>query len=363
MKAFLFASISTLLSLPVASQKKIEMLDTICHVKLSGDTLGATILFNVTALDRLEAGKCVFTDNIAIVFSNAKKIDFAYSRFEKELFIDQTELDSTNFHHCVFHGDVNLANNEYKRKTSYCDFSYSVFKEGSNVSIDRPAYKINFSNVRIYGEVNLSGGGEYIPNLWSTYIDLRGTDVSKIKLNSNFKLFIDDDYLYYEEYCSIYESLLKNYSDRGQHESYKHTDIDYQKFKDRSFFKWKSKLYEWWWNFGYDYKPIFIHILHFLLLFTSITYFFLKELQQHVYSVSAIAEAPHIDRVIRIPSFKRIWYAFSYSSIVFLLLTLKIEHLKLKAEPKYIIGTCYVLLMHLTGLFCIGFLVKFVLHM
>ncbi|SDF60735.1 hypothetical protein SAMN04488121_102414 [Chitinophaga filiformis] len=290
---------------------------------------------------------------------------FTNSFFPKSVFIEDRSLDTLYMDFSIFQGQVIVTSFNSPQLVREYSFANTTFRKGSSLYINPMPNKLRFNNVTIEDKLDLTRDIPDMTDGQTVSIDLRATDISKLKLPAKFDILIDNDHhdVYYEEYCSMYENILTYYSDRGHRGRHRDIDIEYQRFKDRSTYKWRSKLVEWWWNFGYDSTLIFYHILQFLIGFTIISYWCLKELQTNIYTINSISEVPNINRTMGTHSLKRLWYAFAYSAIVFLLLSIKIEKLQLKAQPWYIVGTIFLLLMHITGLFCIGFLVKFVLHM
>ena len=59
---------------------------------------------------------------------------------------------------------------------------------------------------------------------------------------------------------------------------------------------------------------------------------------------------------------RRLWYSVAYSSAVFLLLSIKVENLKLLSNWKFVLGTVFVIFMHMSSLICLGYVANFILQ-
>ena len=159
-----------------------------------------------------------------------------------------------------------------------------------------------------------------------------------------------------DEIEGMYEALLNNFKSRGQLESYKLLDIEYQEYK------WKNSRFaplvifpKHWWNFGYDRERIFYWIAAFLLLFTVITFFSLSYLNS-VYPIERVEITPLERNPKKI--IERLWFSFIYTSIIFFLLTLKVD----KIDYKKYVGTFYIMLMYTIGIICLAYMANYILQ-
>lgn len=195
-------------------------------------------------------------------------------------------------------------------------------------------------------------------------INLYNTNISKIRIDYiHFRLWLTDTYAkedtnWYKKYrdslnddqkSSIYESLLENFKDNGQTDSYKTLDIDYKYFQTNGSF-WSFWLEDWWWQFGYQKWRIFLHTTVFLLIFTLFTFFFLHKLVA-VYKIDNVEVYPFEN------PFKRLWFSIIYTSTLFFPLSLKME----KVITFKSFWMIYITIIFLTGILCVGYMANFVL--
>ncbi len=205
-------------------------------------------------------------------------------------------------------------------------------------------------------------------NWMKTRINLDNSDISKIKIDyDNFQpYFFSDkntDSLTKDKLESLYEGLLKNFKDRGQIDSYEKLDLEHKRFEDKLAPK-DFSVQDWWWRYGYEKWRIFIHSFLFILIFSSMNFFFLHKFNDKNHGVYHIDNIPEFSpykfgfSYRRIGHFyKRFWYSMMYTSVIFFLLTLKIEKVRF-----YKPAVIWVMFVYTVGLICMGFMANLVLQ-
>ena len=330
----------------------------------------------------VDQSRMVDTGNKTIFYNNVS--------FERVKF-----LDSVKFDNVVFNSTVNFLQSDF---SNYGSFSGIVV--GKNT-------KFNFTNSTLPDTINLSGISNVVNEIDFTTanftnpshfdstgdkpykpheIFLLNSDLSKIHLDyEHFKLSFrknDGHELNEDQKESIYEALLKNFSDRGQKESYKKLDLEYQKFKwyhsTLWFLGWVPHI---WWNYGYNKELVFLWTFGLLILFTILNYSMLGYLNTQVYKLnnfpvrrdilftSTPAKKDVMNRFVRIkkrklksfslrPFLIRFWFSLVYTSTIFFLLSLKLENINFKNRR----GTAYVFFIYTIGILCLAYMANFVLQ-
>lgn len=326
---------------------------------------------------------------------------FFRSQFHKSFFLEANDIrgfvnledciffDSALFYSNNFYDHVYFNGATFKSKVSFgwtrfdTYASFANLKTGDSTQFDFTMSTlpdtIDFSyNQSLKNEIDLTlanymrynpetrgyNTGERPPDNRIRYINLYRSDIQKFHLDySHFRLLLTDPAIGFDlsedESTSIYEALLKNFKDRGQMESYKLLDIEYQQFRDKTFLKFNSRISKWWWNFGYDKGKIFGHTFLFLILFSLANFFWLNNLnnREGVYHIERIPRVPSINSKVTVKKlFSRLWYSFMYTSCIFFLFSLKTENLNFKKS-----GIIYIIFLYILGIVCIAYMAGFVL--
>ncbi|MCW3123031.1 MAG: hypothetical protein JWQ38_2523 [Flavipsychrobacter sp.] len=343
---------------------------------------------------KVDLSQIVFNENAFFNADFNKDVDFSLSHFNKDVsfansvFWENATFWNTHFNSCAnfsgvtLKGSANFTGCIFRKPISFSylnlddsstlDFGSASLPDSIDFSfVNNTKTEIDFTRCLFIDSSRIDKRtGEYRPH----YINLNKSAIPNIHIDySHFRLLFKHvkadrsnstsyvlDTILPDDVKSIYEAVLKNFKERGQMDSYKELDIEYQKYKgSKSVLKWRSWLPNWWWGFGYYKEKVFKHTLEFLSFFILVSFIFLKSLQNNIYSLAALKDAPqniysHIG--------KRLWYSIAYSTSIFLLLSLKIDNLKLQSKPIYILGTLYVVLMHAVGLCCLGYIANFILQ-
>lgn len=153
---------------------------------------------------------------------------------------------------------------------------------------------------------------------------------------------------------AVYEGMLKNFKDRGQSESYRLLDLEYQQYKwGKPYFHRLWWLPKYWWNYGYDKEYVFFWTAFFLLLFTSLNCLCLDCLNRDVYEVPFLTA-----QLEKGEKYKLFWHSFLYTAFIFFRLTIDFERLKFRK-----IGyTLYILVINIIGIVCLAYLANFVIQ-
>ena len=362
---------------------------------------------NVTFFSTADFSRSTFSNDITFMLAKFPKYaDFMHSSFLKGADFHWTEFDSvSDFSHSILKG---------KMIFEFANFGENSILNLSNITFDSciislsHAYIPNYidlsNNPQINGHIDLTQANlneikqkkrcflveyfqPYIPydvdnasEMNYINVNLYNTDVSKIRIDyTHFRLWLIDTYpknseawfgkyggkLNYDQISSIYEQLLKNFQASGQTESYENLEIEYKYFQSQNAYNpksdctviyflkhslWSFWIQDWWWRFGHEKWRIFIHALVFLLLFTTVTFFFLPKLIE-VYSVKYIEVYPFNK------PFKRLWFSIIYTSTIFFPLALKVDNIKTFKS----LWMIYITIMFLTGVICVLYIANYII--
>ena len=340
--------------------------------------------------------------------------DFSWAQFDSISGFNSTHFHSTsNFSHAEFHSVCNFNHAKFDKESNFSythfrhklvlthlyltgntvfDFSYAVLPDTIDISnnpgifLGIPA-TIDFTLAdSLDGKLSstkiifLQKAANIVKNYFYPFdtigeyrkhcINLYNTDVSKIKIDyDHFKFYAaeidknDTDKLSPEVTKSIYEGMLKNFKDRGQTDSYEKLDIEYKRLK-AGLKPHDFSLQDWWWRYGYEKERVFKHAILFILLFSIINFFFLHLLNDKRDGVYHIDHIPLFNAYKfgfshrRFTAFfRRFWYSLIYTSVIFFLLTLKIEKVKFSK-----LGSIWVMFVYTVGLICMGFIANLILQ-
>jgi len=260
-----------------------------------------------------------YTDFDDVKFSNGA--DFTAARFSK----------NTDFSRAVFapKNILKLTNVFSKDSTDFIFFQTIfpdtiLFEDNDNIK-----HEVNFTNANFTDSTRYDRKSKLNRPI---LISLSGSNIAKLHLDYlHFKLFLPRSII--DENASVYEAMLNNFKTNGQTESYQLLDIEYQEFK------WHNSLWtrylvwipEYWWNFGYDKELVFLWTFVFLVIFTSLSYFFIYDLNTKVYPVDKIPAFTYWEPKLSVKKFwQRLWFSLMYTSIIFFKLSLDIKKLEFK---------------------------------
>ena len=334
--------------------------------------------------------------NIMADFSNAgfdTLANFRYANFDSVVDFSHVHFSSlVDFRNAHFKQKAVLRNLSITPKVRF-DFNHSVLPDtidlsnNPSLSLDMPStidftladslnnknriIKKNFwRGVKYYVSIYFYPNDTMYETKGKRLINLYNTDITNIKIDyTHFKLyFIDVEthdtlnrVLSDDVKSSIYEQLLKNFKDRGQMESYERLDIEYMWFKGHNN-TYITGIEDWWWRFGYEKWRVFIHTFLIIIVFSVINFFLMPKLNDRNNGVY------HIDLVPDFLAFKfskntpyrlirRFWFSIIYTSIVFFLLTFKIEKIRF-SKPI----SLWVMFIYTIGLICMGFIANLILQ-
>lgn len=309
-----------------------------------------------------------FTKNADISYSTFKHwADFSHTKFDSDAnFISDTIqnfglvgasinkdliFNKTQFIECAYFNELVLGDTSklYFLNTSLPDslFFPNIIKIPSEIDLTQA----NFTD-----PVRFDDEGEYIKHNILFY----HTDISKFYFNYQYFNLIFDDFKHNihitgDEKTALFEGVLKNFKDRGQLESYRLLDIEYQKYKwGRPYFHWLWWVPHYWWNYGYTKELVFFWVFIFVLAFTTINFFYLKYLNNKVYKMDFIPSRPTYNFRRR----TRLWLAFLYTCSIFFRFSLNYGRLKFNKIGSVI----YILLIYILGLICIAYMANFIIQ-
>jgi hypothetical protein len=352
--------------------------------EFKGDANFLSCKFDSYFIERIfpEGQRSFFADSFRTAYisgSFPEPLSFNQDRFEKEMTCTPCKTNQVFVTSCQFGGNARflLSGHLAEFRSSYFYRGISLHQSTIDTLIFKSCYfydTLNLSHLQLHSNSYISledshlpkildlSNNEYLPNeidLTLTAfpgndsikckINLLHTDISKIKMDYlRFRLFIPDSVLadsigrykitHDDEIEALYESLLVNFKNRGQNESYQLLDVEYRNY--RAFKHWYDLIPFWlnkaWWNFGYSKGRVFLWALFFLLIFWFINYFNLKNLNGQVYEMDNIV----------------------YTSTIFFRLTLKMEKLQYSNRKL----TSYLILIYVLGVVCLAYMANFVLQ-
>jgi hypothetical protein len=301
--------------------------------------------------------------------------DFSTDTFNSDaIFTDVRFLGGCRFTNTIFQNTA--------------DFSYSIFKKSaifSNIGLtdttELDFYKASFPDTLDFSdispvprEINLSKGVEYDSCLH--YIYLEGSDISKFRLDYHFfRLLFKDPKPPYRDMTvdqidAVYENLLKNFQERGQLESYKLLDVEFNDYQwnQKPFFlaRWFHIVPHYWNAYGHDNARVFLWAGIFLLLFTCITFRRLEHLVKDVYLMTNVKDFKTLAEIKMIPKksdrareyLERFWNSLVFTSTIFFLFSLSINRFKFKYKR----AAFYLLVVYTVGIICIAYMANFVIN-
>ena len=334
--------------------------------------------------------------NVMADFSNANfdtLANFKYASFDSVVDFNYVRFNAlVDFQNCHFRQKLVLRNLSVASKVRF-DFNHSVLPDTIDLS-NNPSLALDMpSTIDLTLADSLDNDKKTIKNnIWKdvkyfatwyfhphdTQLDLNGkhlvnlynTDIGNIKIDyKHFKLYFMDvemhDTLQRElspdVKASIYEGLLNNFKDRGQMDSYEKLDIEYMWFKGRNY-PVITGMIDWWWRFGYEKWRIFIHSFLIIIAFAVVNFFLMHNLNDRNEGVY------HIDLVPEFLPFKysqknsytllrRFWFSIVYTSILFFLLTFRIERIRF-SKPI----SLWIMFIYTVGLLCMGFIANLILQ-
>ncbi len=297
--------------------------------------------------------------------------DFQYAHFKKKIILRNVYVNQNvrfDFNNSVLPDTIDLSNNPVLSLELRSTMDFTLADSLNDTK--------NIQQVNYWQELNRLIKFYFYPHAISFesnrihWINLYNTDVSRIKIDyTHFKLYFKDidrqdtlsRDLSDDTKASIYEQLLKDFKDRGQTDSYEKLDIEYRWFKGNNN-PLLTGFIDWWWRFGYEKWRIFLHSFIIILFFSLINFFLMHKLNDRnngVYQIDLVPEflpfkysENSVYRILR-----RLWFSLVYTSIIFFLLTFKIEKINF-AKPISI----WIMFIYTIGLICVGFIANLILQ-
>jgi len=211
---------------------------------------------------------------------------------------------------------------------------------------------LDFSrNTRIQNEIDFTN--LKIKQNKRCLINLVGTDISKIKINTlMFQIwFPPQDSATFEQKTSVYENLLVKFKKDGFNDSFRDIDIEFRDLKyQNAGLSFVGFLERYWWNYGYNKERILFWSVALLLFYSFINSFFLNKLMSHVYSIELISQ-----KNLRHNIFLRYYYSIIYTSLIFFGIKLNIKNFK-TTNGWFV----YTVIVYLSGLICTAYIINLI---
>ena len=328
--------------------------------------------------------------------------DFLQSTFDSAVSFSNVHFKGlTNFSDVTFRGNATFLCSHFHGKVlfisskfySYVNFESTHFKykvdfSGSYFGV-KPSFEniilpdtMVFQNVKSEDVIDLTSGKLDSARSKDSNIKckilLEGTDIGKIKINYDlFNLYFTNG-ASFEQKLSVYEKLLKKFKDEGLLESYKNLDIEYREFKYKhdgdKFLNW---FHKYWWNYGYNKELVLWWSLIVFLIFTFINIFLWEILQKYVYEIkfpfydnedfekqkTVLAKVKALFRKKNQNLYFVVWLILMftryivnpliYTAVVFFGIKLSLEGFK-----KFSVGTIWIFLIYVVGIFCLAYIVN-----
>ncbi len=327
-----------------------------------------------------------FNQNVTFFSSFQSLVRFNKSSFVKNisfnrsLFKSKADFFGVNFH-------------------SSADFSEVTFKSDINFKGTILPDTLNFSNINeIVNDIDLT-----VAKLDSTKkandknyrckIALWGSEISKIIIDPDlFELYFIAPDTTFNQKISIYEKVLKKLHDEEFLESYTKLDKEYQAIKYRHDGQnFLNTFHSWWWDYGYSKSKVIWNSFLLLCIFTFFNLFFYERLQKNVYQIDFgfFDKADYWRSRVRMKRAllnlelsNSLWDYFRvysnwpiivgqlllaflsryvlnpliYTAIIFFGLKLSLENFK-----KFNVGTIWVMLIYVIGLFCLAYIINIII--
>lgn len=335
-----------------------------------------TIVNDITFSGDAGFADCIFYDVVNITsckfnYNNhfARSIFNSSAKFGGSIFIGYCSFSNVTFNRrvtfgCTFLNKVKFNNLKITPNTEF-DFSNTIFPDTVDFSNNPIIYnQINLLNLRFDEAIRFDTLAKQSFKRKPIIINLYNSDISKFHLDyTHFKLSLahpeTGKELSIDEATSQYEALLKNFMDNGQMESHKNLDIEYQDYiraKKGLISQFGGIVKKKWNMYGHEKGRIFLHTFIFLVFFSIITYFFFDTLTQRVYKMDNIPDMTILKSGLN--WYQKIWYSFVYTSVLFFLLSLKVD----KIQFHRWLPVLYIVLVYSVGIICIGYIADFILN-
>ena len=315
---------------------------------------------------RMNFTYCTFLDTA--VFTDAsfsQSVDFSHDTFRQPAYFDDVSFAAnTHFVAALFSHYAKFANLQSTGNVGM-QFDDAALPDTLDFS-QNPALKCKIDLTTANFDRPDRNDPSFEEYIRPHYLFLYNTDISRFKLDYfHFRLLLPDSTITptlgirhqrisKDEKEAMYLSLLNNFKQNGQKESYKRLDIEYQQFRWRN--SWR-RWFVWvpciWWNFGYNKEYVFIWIAGSLLLFSLINAGCLRLLNTQVY------EAIDPEKLKDLTGFrKRWWYSVQYTANIFFRLTLDQSAMRFERLGM----TIYFFCIYILGVLCLGYLANFILQ-
>lgn len=314
----------------------------------------------------IDIRKAKFKDDVefdSVLFS--KNTDFTYSIFQQDArFMNCTFQDSVHFCMVNFLEDADFSSSIFGHIAFFSGLNFGPLTSLSFTAATLPDTMDLSDNVTIPQLIELTDANLQDGKI--CHLFLNRTNISMVHFEHRHfaLLFVDPKTrqpISDEEVRSIYQQALQNFKTRGQEDSFQELDIEYRHYLANNIFSRMVDKIQWlWWNYGYWKWLVIGWAVLFILIFSTINYFRLNDLNQNVYTIEGIpvfpvmGELPYSKKRAR----SRYWYSMVYTSNIFFRLTLDVN----KIQFKRVWATFYIFTIYLLGILCLAYMANFVLQ-
>ncbi len=301
--------------------------------------------------------------NLQFLTINNCKFNKGFKIYSRDGSINEIKIDSTYFSQLHFFYNTISKLFLYHVKCPKIEVKRTNLMHGDFEIYNDEIGTINIDRSNIKNLIMKNVGKNYFNLTLSNYAQSEIENLVK-SLHfsySNIRLAFNTENLY-EYNLNIYEKFLQKYKEAGAIVSIENLDIEYKSFVDKNngyigYFKYIVS--SMWWNYGYSKEYIFLWTFSFFILFSIINHtigfnYFNNNIYRH----------SNFSRNIAFSKLGKIWYSALYTSIVFFGLKFDVEkvHHDANRNWKNRLSLFWLFFNYIIGLFCLAYLVNFVIQ-
>lgn len=298
----------------------------------------------------------VFNNYVSIALLKDETLNISFCDFLSGAVFEMNEpVSSFTVNSCIFKEFfyAKMVN------TDTLNFESTIFEK--NVSLDSCRVRvINLVNTKFNEEFTLSCLDPGIKGRIQLVIN--NPDPEKLRIDFTKYKFVHRIGASYDEISSPYLRYLDYQRGRGELESYRQLDLDYQDFKyfqqHNIFLKALGCIQKYWWNFGYSKHYIFYWLFGSLFFLSIVNIRMVYKLNTDVYELENLSTFIRSSGVRHRRSLIVHWYvSFMYTAIIFLSLNVKMDRIKFEHKGLLL----YFFFIYLFGIVCLAYLANYIL--
>ncbi|KTD23467.1 Uncharacterised protein [Legionella lansingensis] len=262
------------------SYSKFDYMANFYQTVFSDDVDFYSVKFNHTAnfTDANFNGIAAFSRTRFATIVDFMDVDFA----KNAVFNDVTFGERAGFARVIFNSDVNFSRAKFGK---VANFSFSRFRGNTLFyNTQLPDY-LDFSHImEIAQPIELNNINKTIEKI--TYINLIGTDISKVKLDYNFFTLYFPSEANDSQIRDVYENLLKVQKDNEFTDGYKKLSVEFKTYDymaNRDYIRYFFDKNIWY--FGFEKSRLILIVVYLILFFSIINNFFYSRLEHGVYHI------------------------------------------------------------------------------